>query len=66
MAKIYEVEREEIVKQAQKIIRSVKPSAPVNDKVNMALALSVLALLAADSKVPIAQQFLKFVKNIQK
>jgi hypothetical protein len=66
MAKIYEVERKEISRQAQRILKSIKPTTSANDKVNAALALSVLALLSPETEISISQQFLKFVKDLQK
>lgn len=66
MAKIYEVERKEISKQAQKIIKSIKLTSSPSEKVDAALALSVLALLSPETEISVSQQFLKFVKELQK
>lgn len=66
MAKMYEIERKDISRQAQKIIKSLKPNATPDDKANAALALSVLALLTPETEPSISQQFLKFVKDLQK
>lgn len=64
--KIYEIDSKEISKQAQKIVKSVKPNSSTEDKVNAALALSVLSLLSSETDGPLAQQFLKFIKEIQR
>lgn len=66
MAKPYGVERKEISIQAQKIVKSIKPTTSAIDKANAALALSILALLSPEMETSISQQFLKFVKDIQK
>lgn len=66
MAKICEIESKGISRQAQKIIKSLKPTASTDDKANAALALSVLALLSSETEVSISQWFLRFVKDIQK
>lgn len=66
MAKVSEIKREDISKRAQKIIKSLGPSASTEDKTNAALALSVLSLLSPETEPSISQQFLKFIKDIQK
>lgn len=66
MAKMYEIDRKDISRQAQKIIKSLKPTASTDDKTNAALALSVLALLSPETETSISLQFLKFVKDLQK
>ncbi len=66
MAKMYENELKDISKQAQKIMKSIKPNSTPDDKANAALALSVLALLSPETEPSVSQQFLKFVKSISK
>ncbi len=66
MAEIYEIEGKEISKQAQKIIKSLRQTTSTDDKANAALALSVLALLSPETEPSISQQFLKFIKGLQK
>jgi hypothetical protein len=64
--KTYEIDSKDIAKQTQKIVKSVKLKSSIEDKAKAALALSVLSLLSSETDGPLAQQFLKFIKEIQR
>ncbi|MGZ6440796.1 MAG: hypothetical protein ACXWRU_12125 [Pseudobdellovibrionaceae bacterium] len=65
MEKIFEIDRKDISKQAQKIIKAVRPNSSADDKANAGLALSILSLLSVDVDNSTAQQLLKLLKTIQ-
>lgn len=66
MAKISDVERNNLSIRVRKIAKSVTSNPTTDSKAHAGLALSILALLSGDLDLSLSQQLLKLLKDLER